>query len=145
MARGEPISHLDDFQEFLRRQTEAEEAFANGDPEPRFELWSRCDPVTLFAAAGWSVAGWDVIEPIFRWTAARFSGATDFRYDVDVADVSGDLGYTVGYERWTGSIGGRPREQVTIRVTHAYRREDGEWKIVHRHGDSPPESPSLGD
>jgi hypothetical protein len=22
--------------------------------------------------------------------------------------------------------------------THIYRREDGEWKIVHRHGDNPP-------
>jgi ketosteroid isomerase-like protein len=24
------------------------------------------------------------------------------------------------------------------RVTHVYRREDGEWRTVHRHGDSPP-------
>ena len=27
---------------------------------------------------------------------------------------------------------------MTVRVTHIYRREDGEWKIVHRHGDSAP-------
>jgi ketosteroid isomerase-like protein len=34
-------------------------------------------------------------------------------------------------------------EPITIRVTHVYRREDGEWKIVHRHGDTAPpdESP----
>ena len=32
---------------------------------------------------------------------------------------------------------------MTIRVTHVYRRENGEWKIVHRHGDTAPldESP----
>jgi ketosteroid isomerase-like protein len=35
-------------------------------------------------------------------------------------------------------------------VTHVYRREDGEWKIVHRHGDhlpvdqSPPAEASTG-
>jgi len=31
----------------------------------------------------------------------------------------------------------------TVRVTHAYRREDGELKIVHRHGNLAPvdESP----
>ena len=23
----------------------------------------------------------------------------------------------------------------SLRVTHVYRRENGEWKIVHRHGD----------
>jgi len=36
------------------------------------------------------------------------------------------------------SIEGVPVEPYTLRVTHVYRREDGEWKIVHRHGDSPP-------
>ena len=24
-----------------------------------------------------------------------------------------------------------------VRVTHIYRREDGAWKIVHRHADNP--------
>jgi ketosteroid isomerase-like protein len=28
--------------------------------------------------------------------------------------------------------------QYTLRATHVWRREDGEWKIVHRHGDVPP-------
>ena len=27
---------------------------------------------------------------------------------------------------------------VTMRSTHVYRREDGEWKIVHGHSDFPP-------
>ena len=27
---------------------------------------------------------------------------------------------------------------TTLRLTHIYRRENGEWKIVHRHGDHPP-------
>jgi hypothetical protein len=33
----------------------------------------------------------------------------------------------------------------TVRATHVYRREDGEWKIVHRHGDNPPpeQSPPM--
>ena len=26
----------------------------------------------------------------------------------------------------------------TLRTTHVYRREDSEWKIVHRHSDYPP-------
>jgi hypothetical protein len=26
-------------------------------------------------------------------------------------------------------------EPFTVRLTHASRRENGEWKIVHRHGD----------
>jgi ketosteroid isomerase-like protein len=57
---------------------------------------------------------------------------------VEVADVSGDLAHTVGYERFTGSIASRPVEPITVRVTHFYRRENGERKIVHRHGHNPP-------
>jgi ketosteroid isomerase-like protein len=31
---------------------------------------------------------------------------------------------------------GAPPEPYTLRVTTVFRREDGEWRIVHRHGDS---------
>jgi ketosteroid isomerase-like protein len=27
---------------------------------------------------------------------------------------------------------------MTIRVTHVYRRIDGEWQLVHRYADAPP-------
>ena len=75
--------------------------------------------------------------------ASTFSDVSDFRFDVEVAGVSGDLAYTVGYERFNGSIDGGPVAPMTVRVTHVYRRENGEWRIVHRHGDSTPvdESP----
>jgi ketosteroid isomerase-like protein len=129
----------DDFREFLAKQTEAEEAIVNGDAGPRMELWSRRDPVTLFGAAGMYQSGWDQLGKTFDQVASWFSDVTDFRYDVELADVNGDLAYTLGYERFNGSIRGRPVESVTVRVTHVYRREEGEWKIVHRHGDNPPE------
>jgi len=30
------------------------------------------------------------------------------------------------------------RQPVKLRVTLIYRREDGDWKLVHRHGDFAP-------
>ena len=33
------------------------------------------------------------------------------------------------------SIDGEPRT-ITLRATQVYRREDGEWKVVHRHADN---------
>jgi ketosteroid isomerase-like protein len=125
----------------LARQTEAEEAFVHGDPGPRMELWSPRDPVTLFGAIGMSESGWDQISRTFRWVASRFSEVTGFRFDVESVVVSGDVAYTLGFERFNGSVAGRPVEQVTVRVTHIYRREDGEWKIVHRHADNPGPDP----
>src|SRR5918912_1389548 len=51
--------------------------------------------------------------------------------------VSGDMAYGVFIERWRGRFKGRPEPtELMIRATLIFRREDGEWKAVHRHGDN---------
>jgi ketosteroid isomerase-like protein len=136
------MGDLDTFRStILAKQAEAEAALAlRGDPAPRMELWSRRDPVTQFGAWGPNKSGWEEVSRTFRWVGDRFtkSSVSDFRYDVEVADVNGDLAYTVGYERFNASVGNGPIEPYTVRVTHVYRRENDEWKIVHRHGDLAP-------
>lgn len=122
----------------LAQQTEAEEAIVtNGDPGPRMDLWSKHDPVTLCGAIGMSQFGWDKVSETCRWVASRFSDVSDFHFDVEVVEVDGGMAYTLDFERFNGSIAGRPVEPVLVRVTHIYRREDGAWKIVHRHADNP--------
>jgi ketosteroid isomerase-like protein len=132
------MSDLDDFlDETLPRQIEAEEAIHNGDAAPRLAMWSTQDPVTLFGAAI-SKSGAEEVRRFFVLLASQFSDCTAYRFELVAAGVSGDLAYTVGYEHTSVSIEGVPVEPYTLRVTHLYRREAGEWKIVHRHGDSPP-------
>jgi ketosteroid isomerase-like protein len=138
------MSELDDFlTTALARQIMAEEEIHNGDPEPRLAMWSTRDPVTLFGAGVPVKSGSDELTRIFRWVAARFSNCTAYRFELIAAGVSGDLAYTVGFEHATRSVYGGPVEPATLRVTHIYRRENGEWKIVHRHGDIPPIDQSL--
>jgi ketosteroid isomerase-like protein len=137
------MSDLDDFlTQTLPRQRTAEEAIHNGDPAPRLAMWSTQDPVTLFGAAT-SKSGSDEVRRFFRELASRFSNCTAYRFELVAAGASGDLAYTVGYEHSSVSIDGVPVAPYTLRVTHLYRREDGEWKIVHRHGDPPPVDPAL--
>lgn len=132
------MSELNDFlTTTLARQVEAEEAMHNGDPAPRLAMWSTQNPLTLFGAMV-SKTGPDDVRPFFRWLASRFSNCTAYRFELVAAGVSGDLAYTVGYEHTATSMDGIPAEPYTLRVTHVYRREEGEWKIVHRHGDRPP-------
>jgi ketosteroid isomerase-like protein len=139
-VEGSQVSEPDGFREFLDRQAEAEEAIVYGDPEPRMQLWSRQDPVSLLGAWGPNKSGWEELSRMFGWVASRLSQATysDFRWDVEVADARGDMGYTVGFERFNHHTEDGEVEAITVRVTHVYRREDGEWKIVHRHGDLAP-------
>jgi ketosteroid isomerase-like protein len=139
MAMSDLEAFLD---ETLARQLKAEEALHNGDPEPRLAMWSTQDPLTLFGAAT-SVTGSDEVRPFFRVLAPRFSDCRAYRFELVAAGVSGDLAYTVGYEHTTVSIDGVPAAPYTLRVTHLYRREDGEWKIVHRHADAAPVDPPL--
>ena len=133
------MGELEDFlTAMLDRQIAAETALHNGDVEPRMALWSRSDPVTLFGAMGMSDAGWDTVSRTFRWVASRFSQCTAYSFELLAAGASGDLAYIVGFERADLSVDGGPPQSTKLRVTHVYRREEGEWKIVHRHGDYVP-------
>jgi ketosteroid isomerase-like protein len=127
--------------EMLPLQRAAEQAIHNGDAEPRIALWSRNDPLSVFGARK-SSFGWQDVEQLFREVASWFSDSTEYEFEVIAAGASGDLAYTVGYERNQVKVDGQPRT-YTLRVTHVYRREDGQWRIVHRHGDVPPSEDGL--
>ncbi|KRE71759.1 YybH family protein [Arthrobacter sp. Soil762] len=133
---------VDDAEAFLAAVmpvlTEADTALHNGDAEPRKALWSRTAPVTLFGAARTTI-GADEVIPFFDLLASRFSNCASFTYEVTAAGVSGDLAYVVGIEHTTASVGGADPLPYTLRVTTIFRREGGDWKIVHRHGDALPE------
>jgi ketosteroid isomerase-like protein len=132
------MSDLDDFlATTLARQIEAEEALHNGDPGPRLAMWSANDPVTVLGAVQ-TGRGWDQVSQLFRWLGARFSDCTSYRFELVAGGVGGDLAYTAGYEHTSVSWDGVPLQPYVLRVTHAYRREEGGWKIVHRHADRVP-------
>jgi uncharacterized protein DUF4440 len=77
--------------------------------------------------------GWS--KPSLKLVVSRNSDCTDYVFDVIAADVLGDMAYTVGFERFTSSFRGGPPSPRTFRVTHIYRRENGDWKLAHRHAD----------
>ena len=122
--------------EMIPRQRAADGAIHNGDVAPRVALWSPKDPVTLFGAR-LSGIGWGEVEPMFHSVASWFTHADSFDLEIIAAGASGDLAYTVGYEHTSATVDGMPRH-YTLRVTHVYRREEGQWRIVHRHADFPP-------
>jgi ketosteroid isomerase-like protein len=141
------MAEMSDVDEFLSavlpRQRQAEVAILNGDAEPRKMLWSHNDPVTILGAAK-NVAGWTEVESTFDWLGSNFSNGTAYELEVIAAGVSGDLGYIAAYEHSTMSVGGAAPAPLTLRVTLIFRREDGEWKEVHRHADAGVSQEMLG-
>ena len=117
--------------------TDAEIAVHNGDAGPRRAIWSRNDPVTVLGA--WKNAiGQQELDELFTHLAESFSDCTSYEFELLEAEVHGDTAYTVGFEHTSASVSGVPRT-YTLRATQIYRREDGEWKVAHRHGSAPPE------
>ena len=113
---------------------DAELALHNGDPKPRRALWSRKEPVSVLGA--WRNAnGQAELDHLFAHLAATFSDCTSFDFEFYAYDVLGDLAYTAAFEHTSASVNGKPRS-YTLRVTQVYRREDGHWRVAHRHGDT---------
>lgn len=113
---------------------EAELALHNGDAAPRRAIWSRSEPVSVLGA--WRNSfGQAELEELFSYLAASFSDCTSYAFELQAYDVVGDMAYTVGLEHTAASVDGTPRT-YTLRATQVYRREDGEWKVAHRHADT---------
>jgi len=116
---------------------DAEIAVHNGDAGPRRAIWSRNDPVTLLGA--WkNASGQQEVDELFAHLAESISDCTSYELELLEAEVRGDTAYTVGFEHTSASVNGVPRT-YTLRATQIYRREDGAWRVAHRHGSAPPE------
>ena len=122
----------------LEQMTAAGAAMQNGDPDPVINSWAYSDEITLFGAWGPIEKGHKAVTDTMRWVGSRFTGCEAVDVENTVVASSGDLAYTVGFERSHVSIDGGPPRDMTVRVTHIYRRIDGEWKLMHRHADFPP-------
>ncbi|MER5577321.1 nuclear transport factor 2 family protein [Streptomyces massasporeus] len=129
------MTDRDDFLEWVTTALyEAELALHNGDAAPRRALWSRNEPVSVLGA--WrSAYGQRELDELFTTLGRSFSDCSSYVFELQAYDVAGDMAYTAGLEHTSASVDGVPRT-YTLRATQVYRREEGEWRVAHRHGDS---------
>lgn len=129
------MGELDEFLAVVvPRQNEVETALHRGDSEPRKAFWSDREPVSVLGAARSAFNRAELVA-LFDWLGSRFSQGDPATFEVITAGASGDLGYLVGYEHTRTSIEGAAPADYHLRVTLIFRREDGEWRAVHRHAD----------
>jgi ketosteroid isomerase-like protein len=128
---GDPI------QPVLQRYFDALTAIANGDPEPLKALYSHREDISQCGLWGGVERGWEEVSGRLDWVAEQFvPGPGVVTAEVVLTSVSGEMAYSVWIERWWCQLKARSEPQeMMIRVTQIFRREDGAWKAVHRHGD----------
>jgi ketosteroid isomerase-like protein len=119
----------------FERLHEAMNAIMAGDAGPIKALCSHRDDATAFLGWGGYEHGWAQVGARWDWAAEQFRGGGPVTYDHIAAVFSPTLAYTIDIEHIQVQL-----DQMNAptgwsnRVTHIFRLEDGEWRLVHRHG-----------
>jgi ketosteroid isomerase-like protein len=118
----------------------------NGNPEGYKVLYSRRDDVTVANPFGPPVRGWSEVSATLDRAAENYRDGEVVGFENVSTVITPDLAYIVEIESYRARVGGAEElTPVSLRVTTTFRREDGAWKVVHRHADPitakrPPES-----
>jgi ketosteroid isomerase-like protein len=108
----------------------------NGNPEVYKALDSRRDDVTLANPFGPPVRGWSKVSATLDRAAENYRDGEVVGFENVSTVVTADLAYTVELESYRARVGGAEEiAPVSVRVTSVFRREDGVWKVLHRHAD----------
>ncbi len=130
------MSDADDLRETLDLLVAALNRLVAGDPQAFEALYSHEDDVTVFGGFGSYERGWDRVKQNTEFAASRFAGG-HMGVEPLAMGTSGDLAYSVWIERGEAQVAGRGEvAPLALRVTHIFRRENGTWRIIHRHGDA---------
>jgi ketosteroid isomerase-like protein len=132
-----PLTADASLRKFVARFEAGVNDFINGDPTLWKQNASQHKDATIMGAWGAYEKGWSEAGPRYDWAAARFkpSGAK-VQIEYLASGVSGDLAYTIAIERSNALIvDQQERAPMALRVTHLFRKENGQWKLLHRHAD----------
>ena len=125
-----------DFDQVVQRYHLALGEFGKGNPKPVKGLFSHRGDVSAAGGFGGVMHGWEQVAKNTEFAASQFKGGQAGSFENVVKHATQNLGYIVEIERFEGKVGGREdMARVVLRVTSIFRREDGIWKLVHRHGD----------
>ena len=133
-SEGSPVADEHDLP--LEEYHRAGREITNGNPEVYKTLYSRSDDVTLANPFGPPALGRSDVSKTLDGAAAKYRDGEVVGFENVSTVVTPDLAYTVEIEKYRARVGGADEIiPVSVRVTTVFRREDGAWKVVHRHGD----------
>ena len=130
------MTHIEEFDRFMKRREIAAQAYVRGDPDPVVALTVRKDPASFFAPDGSGTEGIEAVLRDYRSGAGHFGPDSTCHFEVLHRQASDDEAFWTGFQ--VASIqmkkGGK-KVPMKLRVTEVFRKEDGEWRLAHRHAD----------
>jgi ketosteroid isomerase-like protein len=117
----------------IRRLHAAMAQVAYGETSAIKALYAHADDATSFYGWGGFERGWDAVSKRWDWAGRQFQGGTVSYANVTTV-VTAELAYTTDIETFTARMEGMQQPMTwSNRVTHVFRLENGEWRLLHRH------------
>ena len=127
----------EDLRELVERVREASAALMHGDVRSYLALVNHAPDYTLMPPTGGPTRlGFDASAASVEAMEKTFAGGGAGDFELEAQYWSGDLAILVGVERQNGPIGDLPDQEWPLRVTLVFRREDPDWRLLHRHADA---------
>jgi ketosteroid isomerase-like protein len=125
---------MSQWRDAVERLEAAMNTLMSGDASAIKALYSHRDDVTAFFGWGGYEKGWADVSRRWDWAAEQFRGGGPVTYQHLTATVAPGLTVTTHIETARVRLAGTDRpSEWSNRVTHVFRLEEGEWRLVHRH------------
>ena len=124
------------FEQFMTHREIAANAYVNGDAEPVSGLLTKHSPSSFFGPMGGHVEGAKKVASTHERGAKQFQVRCENKLEVLHMGASDAIAYWTGLQHASVYVGNSAKATpMNLRVTEVFRREDGEWKLIHRHAD----------
>lgn len=125
---------MSDFESFMETRIDAASAYVHGDGEPVCTLSTAQEPATFFGPDGKVTKGPSAIIDAYRNGAKAFGPNGESRLEILQQASDGKIAYWAGLQHAVVEMDGKSTP-MTLRITELFRREDDQWKLVHRQAD----------
>ena len=106
-----------------------------GNLDPMSAVWSHRPDVTDLDADGGRATGWNEVRADFQNMVRLYPSGRIAPQDMLIV-ADGDMGFSVVTETGQLRSADGPMVNFSQRATNIFRREDGQWKMIHHHADS---------
>ena len=125
-----------DIQSVIEEYHRAVDIFSRGNPEPAKKLYSQSNDSMLANPFGSTVKGWDKVSEALDFASSRFRDGQVKSFETIVMYETNDLVTIFETEKWESKVGGKQEiSSFNLRVTTTFRKEQNNWKLIHRHAD----------
>ncbi len=130
---SQPLSDKD-LDVFVLEAEEAAGAYVRGDMERYVELVHHAEQFTLLPPYGGPANRHENRAETVR-ASVGFIKDGEAHLEHVQTHTWGDTLVVAMIERQHGRVEGSPDQDLSLRVTHVYRRDGDRWDLVHRHAD----------